>query len=502
MAITKTVGTPDDQDFTTNPNVAIGEIVTYVVHVDLPAGTYNAATLTDTMDIGLAFVDCTSVVFTGISSNNPVGCDLTVSDLSPSPQGDGAQVVFDLGDLTSSDGSVEVTYRAVVLDIGTNLDSTTHLKNSAEFAWVLGSFGPRSTTVDVLEPQLYITKEADPTLIAVDTIVNFTVTIRHTDVSHTTAFDVLMSDEIPDEFDFVPLSLDCTTTAGSTNNSDAPAGGYADGPPRIITAGWSTFAIGDVGVCKFQLKANANLGSATVTNVADAEWSSLPGDYTAPNALSLYNEAATERWYDPNDPANINSYHASSDQSFNPLGGGGGRKPGGGFQIPVTGFTPGVVTELSGQPAVPYADNMAVTLEIPKMNLKMSIVGVPLIGGNWKVDWLTGVGGWLQGTAFPGLSGNSVITSHVVTRYGSDGPFARLNTLSVGDNIYIRSFGRLYIYQVKSVGNVAPDDMTVFDHAEKPVLTLLTCSKYNETTQTYDGRLVVSATLVQVNPVK
>jgi LPXTG-site transpeptidase (sortase) family protein len=132
----------------------------------------------------------------------------------------------------------------------------------------------------------------------------------------------------------------------------------------------------------------------------------------------------------------------------------------------------------------------------------MAIVGVPLVKGNWSVDWLTGVGGWLQGTAFPGLSGNSVITSHITTRFGAAGPFARLNSLAVGDNIYVTAFGRQYIYQVTGMRTVPANDASILNHEAKPVLTLVTCAKYNETTKTYDARFVVSAKLVQVSAAK
>jgi sortase A len=176
-------------------------------------------------------------------------------------------------------------------------------------------------------------------------------------------------------------------------------------------------------------------------------------------------------------------------------GGGGGRA--GRFAIPATGFKPGAYTRLGDQPAsASYAD-VGVTLRIPKLKLNMSVQGVPYVDAVWQVDWLTGVGGWLQGTAFPGLSGNSVIMSHVVTRYGAAGPFARLNALNLGDNIYVTSLGRTYVYQVKKTGNVAADDISVLKHATKPVLRLITCSQWNEATQTYDGRYVVYAELVQ-----
>ena len=155
------------------------------------------------------------------------------------------------------------------------------------------------------------------------------------------------------------------------------------------------------------------------------------------------------------------------------------------------------MTALNGKPAAAYNDNLGVNVRIPKLKLDMAIAGVPYVNDTWQVDWLTGVGGWVQGTVFPGLSGNSVIMSHVVTHDGSAGAFARLNALNVGDKIHVTSLGRTYVYQVKKTSTVAADDISVLKHATKPVLTLITCSQWNELTQTYDGRFVVYAELIQ-----
>jgi LPXTG-site transpeptidase (sortase) family protein len=487
--------------------LAIGEIVTYEVTVSIPAGNLlTNAKMTDTMDLGLSFDECLGISGAGLTTSmgtlqnvcdNPTvddgagGTDFTDPNY-------GRRVVFDFGTLANPTGSaidLVLTYNVIVLNNAANVDGVL-LDNSAEFAWDDGLLGPDGATVDVVEPQLGITKQADTNLITVGTIVTFTITMQHTGNSAADAFGVVMTDVIPAEFDYVPGTLDCGTTAGSTHDPDAPVEVVNPPLPGTITAGWSVFAIGDVGVCTFQLQANTDLTDKSVENMADVAWESLDIDPGQQND----NVYSTERTYDPNDPANINNYHASSSLPLSPLTGGGGCKNC--FGIPVTGFTPGVMTELSGEPAVPYAENMGVTLEIPKLKLKMPIVGVPLVKGNWEVDWLSGVGGWLQGTAFPGLSGNSVIMSHVVTRYGTNGPFARLNTLSVGDRILITAFNRQYVYEVTSVGNVAPNDITVFKHASKPVVTLMTCSKYNAVTKEYDGRLVVKTKLIQVSPAR
>ena len=171
------------------------------------------------------------------------------------------------------------------------------------------------------------------------------------------------------------------------------------------------------------------------------------------------------------------------------------------FIIPVTGFPPGLLTDVGPAPAVAYDYDTGVTLNIPKLKLTLPVVGVPQKHGTWTLDWLSGAGGWLEGTAFPGLQGNSVITSHVVTHYGAPGPFERLRVLSTGDYVFVNAFGRTYIYEVKAVVQVAADDLeSVFGHATKPVLTLMTCSRFNEAKQIYDGRLVVRSELIQVGP--
>jgi LPXTG-site transpeptidase (sortase) family protein len=190
----------------------------------------------------------------------------------------------------------------------------------------------------------------------------------------------------------------------------------------------------------------------------------------------------------------------------NPPGGGGrggGRNGGGGGSaglIPVTGFAPGRVTDLSGLPVTRYDSLSDVVLEIPVLKLKLPIVGVPMKNKTWDVNWLLEQTGWLEGTAFPGFSGNSVLTGHVTLSYGQAGPFANLNKLKVGDKIFVHAFGDLYIYEVKSSKALKPTDPSILQHENKSWLTLVTCADYNEAAGTYLNRLVVKAALVQVQP--
>ena len=501
VSITKTIIPPDDQGFTTSPDVAIGEIVRFRVAAQVPAGSFPNASIVDALGPGLAFVSCVGITPSGLSS----ACS------SPTVEAGGLTVTFPLGNLLYAEsGTITIDYEAVVLDIVDNKNGVDRF-NTVNFVWGVendrSTIGPAHETVHILEPSLFITKAADTPFVEEGLEFHYTLAVQHTTGTSTTdAYDVEVDDTLPAGLQLAsPLDLDCGVSPGKP--ADACTG-VAGG--NVIHAEYASLLFGppaEQAIIRFKVKA-VGLPPGEILNSASAEWTSLP--LLAGVLRSTYNDSSTERGFagDPSDPLNPNRYFASSSTPVTPLGGGGGctggncGKPGiGGFLIPVTGFTPGVVTALGPQSAV-YDDNMGVTLEIPKMKLKMSIVGVPLVGGTWKVDWLSGVGGWLQGTAFPGLSGNSVITSHVVSHYGTDGPFAHLNTLGVGDKIFITAFNRQYIYEVKSVGNVAPNDISVFKHELKPVLTLITCSKYNAATQTYDARLVVRTALLEVRALK
>ena len=501
VSITKTIIPPDDQGFTTSPDVAIGEIVRFRVAAQVPAGSFPNASIVDALGPGLAFVSCVGITPSGLSS----ACS------SPTVEAGGLTVTFPLGNLLYAEsGTITIDYEAVVLDIVDNKNGVDRF-NTVNFVWGVendrSTIGPAHETVHILEPSLFITKAADTPFVEEGLEFYYTLAVQHTTGTSTTdAYDVEVDDTLPAGLQLAsPLDLDCGVSPGKP--ADACTG-VAGG--NVIHAEYASLLFGppaEQAIIRFKVKA-VGLPPGEILNSASAEWTSLP--QLAGVLRSTYNDSSTERGFagDPSDPLNPNRYFASSSTPVTPLGGGGGctggncGKPGiGGFLIPVTGFTPGVVTALGPQSAV-YDDNMGLTLEIPKMKLKMSIVGVPLVGGNWKVDWLSGVGGWLQGTAFPGLSGNSVITSHVVSHYGTDGPFAHLNTLGVGDKIFITAFNRQYIYEVKSVGNVAPNDISVFKHELKPVLTLITCSKYNAATQTYDARLVVKTALLEVRALK
>lgn len=166
--------------------------------------------------------------------------------------------------------------------------------------------------------------------------------------------------------------------------------------------------------------------------------------------------------------------------------------------IPVTGFRRGEVTLLPPQLAA-YADLGDTWLEVPELDLKTTITGVPKKDGSWDVTWLGSQAGWLGGSALPGLTGNSVLTAHVWSALNQPGPFYGLEKLQYGDQVIVHAWGNEYIFEVREVLSVNPDNVkTMMKHQEKAWLTLVTCQGYDEDSGEYQHRVLVRAVLMEV----
>jgi LPXTG-site transpeptidase (sortase) family protein len=500
--------------YTSGSEVAIGEILTYQVGVVFPQGQFANAQLVDTLDRGLAFVGCDSIDATGLTTDIAgsfagICASPTTDDAGGgTPMDVDRRVTFDFGTLTNnsqSDVTVTVTYRVIVLDTLSNNDGVS-LNNTALWSWTGGSIGPVQTEVTLVEPDIQIDKTSNTNSISGGSEVTFTLTISHTSASSADALDAVVTDILPTGLDFVPGTLDCTL---GVQDPDVECVFDNSNPLQpTIRAEWSVFALGGgSGQIRFRVTGNASLpANGNVTNVANVEWTSMPGDQTTPDSFSdPANQYATERYYDPGDQVNL--YGDSDTLTLRPPGGGGGggnptpaSSPApitGSFLIPVTGYAPNVVTDLSNTPFVAYG-NTSITLDIPSLSVDIPIVGVPKRNETWNVSWLGNQAGWLEGSAFPSWNGNSVLTSHVTLANGLSGPFANLSKLKYGDQIIVHASGQKFIFEIRTNATVAHDSKTYFRHEKLPWLTLITCKEYDEDTNTYKKRVVVRAVLVEV----
>ena len=496
------------------PRVTIGEIFTYQVSMVIPPGIYPSTKLLDTMDHGLAFVGCDSINAAGLTTDVVGGFSAVCANPTTDDAGGGTpedvdrRVTYNFGTLTNSgsaDVTVTVNYRAIVLDIGANLDGVTR-NNSAVWMWATGSAGPVRTTIEILEPKLIVDKTADNSFIANGTEATITLTVSHTSASHLDAHDVVLTDPLPIGLDYVPNSLDCT--AGAQDPDVECIVDTTTDPSRpTIRAGWTLFTLaGGTSLIRFRVAGNSSLPpGGNVTNVADLTWTSLPGDHSTPESFSNPpNQFAIERHFDAGSAVDI--YGDEDIFVFNPLGGPGGGEdedergrvvPRTGFLIPVTGFAPNTVTKLES--TRPLYETTGLSLEIPAVQVNVPIVGVQLQNGAWDVNWLWNQAGWLQKTAYPTFPGNSVITAHVVNADGQPGPFARIKQLRVGDYIFIYLGGYRYTYEVVTNAPVKPNDISVLRHEENSWLTLITCDKYDVKTGKYLVRVAVHAKLIDID---
>ncbi len=479
---------------TDNFDVAIGEVLTYELLVVVPGGAPGAqvmteAVLTDVLQAGLAFVACDSIVADpGLSTSLGSFADACTSQGNPAvlaePPGDpldinqGRRIVFDLGDVTnasSGDAAITLRYRAVVLDASLVVRGAT-LDNHATLAWQGGGLAADGPQLLVVEPTLTIAKTAIPLVAPPGAMITFTLDIAHALASDADAFDVRLTDVVPAGLDYVPGSLRWAGTGLAPDTLD-------ESSAPLLEARWASFPQGSTSQVEFDVTMALTLFDQHVTNASQVEWTSLPeDDVQVPFALSTYNVFSTERFYDPGDAVDAYSTSDSIDVSTPSL--------------PATGFAPGRITPIAERPSTVYTETGGLRIEIPRLEVDVPIVGIPLSAEGWDLTWLGEQAGYLEGTAFPSWSGNSAITGHVYLPDGRPGPFVRLGELGWGDEIIVHGFGVRFIFSVREVRQVLPDDLSILRHEDRPWVTLITCKGYDERRETYRTRVAVRAVLV------
>lgn len=146
---------------------------------------------------------------------------------------------------------------------------------------------------------------------------------------------------------------------------------------------------------------------------------------------------------------------------------------------------PSTTTTTQPAPPPPPVGDAIARIRIPRIGVDDIVVG-----GTSRDDLRKGPGHY-PGTPLPGETGNVAIAGHRTT-YGA--PFGRLDELSIGDLILIRTLTGSYTYEVyETPFAVQPNDVSVLKtNALRPaILTLTTCTPKYSAAQ----RLVVHASL-------
>ncbi|NQU29900.1 MAG: sortase, partial [Anaerolineae bacterium] len=480
---------------TTFPDVTIGEILTYRISLIVPAGvTLTTLRATDVLEAGLGFDECQSVTSTDLTSTRAGGiagaCPLggSTSDPDPAVTNNGHNIVFSFGDVTNSHGTegrtLTVEYLVNVLDVAANNDGVTGVNNAVTWQWDGGSLTNEALPVDIVEPDMEIEKTTPVTSVVLGSTVPFSLDITHTVESSAHAYDVVVTDVLPEGLEYVPASVSQPSSPPAPA-TPLPYDSFSyDAVTRTIEIIWDYFPLGESSTVEFDA---VFVGPAPSTNVASLAWTSLEIDPGPGYIQSEYNSDSTERWYDPTDLTGVNNYGRSSSVRIDvPL-------------LPRTGFPPNRVTLFPKQPDdKKYQVYGARWLEIPNIKLQLPIFGVPLRDDGWDLTWLDAKAGYLEGTSYPGLPGNTAMTAHVYLPNGQPGPFINLHTLKWGEEVILHANGQRYIYQIRETRKVWPNDLSVLKHEDFDWITLITCQGYNEKENSYDFRTVVRAVLIDV----
>jgi len=482
-----------------------GGNLTYTIRV-FNAGPNNVtgATLSDPRPTDISSWSWTCVATgAGSSCGTPSSAASGVADISVT----GINLPTDPGGLTNF-----LTYTVTATVSGTPGTTLTNTVTVTEPAGTVDT-NPANNIADDTNGQIFDPPSAFKTFTAIGGIPVLEFRMVWINNGNAAAIDVQVTDTIPAGTTYVPGTVTCSPQGLSSTAAAATAplntnaaqvtpstscgydsvangiqwqGTIAPDPGVANDANSETNAANEV-VITFQVTVDAGINS--VSNVGTSRTDAdANGDFTSQADI-------------------LGTTIANSNLVLWNRGGGGG---GGGAAaivdpdpivlptaLPATGFAPNKVTILPEQPAEKaYSSTSDVWLEVPRLGLKMPIVGVPLYENDWDVSWLWREAGWLQGTAFPSWRGNSVLTSHVTLPNGEAGPFASLGKLQWGDRILVHAYGTVYVYEVRTNRTINPSDTSVLQHEDEAWLTLLTCKTYNESTNTYSNRIAVRAVLI------
>ena len=161
--------------------------------------------------------------------------------------------------------------------------------------------------------------------------------------------------------------------------------------------------------------------------------------------------------------------------------------------LPGTGFSSRHFTDLSLKPGNLVYQPTGYTLEIPSIDSKANLVGVPADINGYPVSWLGNEAGLLSGSALPG-KGVSIIAAHNHLNTMATGPFLFLLNLKENDRIFVHTpQNELLSFRVYANESINPDDVkTIKSLVKKNSMILITCE--DETDQgSYLHRRVVFA---------
>ena len=167
--------------------------------------------------------------------------------------------------------------------------------------------------------------------------------------------------------------------------------------------------------------------------------------------------------------------------------------------LPKMGYSPSGSRILREKPKNIFYKPTRYTIEIPSIGLVSGLLEIPLIDGDYPVEWMEDAVGVLEGSAMPG-KGQSVIVAHNHLNTREAGPFALLRLLEPGDRIFVSDrSGSIHIFEVyanEKVGAYETDTVRTIASRDPNSVTFITCEDENAENG-YDNRRIVAARMLK-----
>jgi LPXTG-site transpeptidase (sortase) family protein len=141
-------------------------------------------------------------------------------------------------------------------------------------------------------------------------------------------------------------------------------------------------------------------------------------------------------------------------------------------------------------------------LTIPQLNINAPIVTIPIHQQTWDVTQLGHNIGWLTQTGtHPGDDLAMVFAGHMT--FSTDttldqGAFAELQYATYGTEIIYQTADEAVVYTVNKISRVPPDAIEELFLSDGNSILLITCTDWQPASRTYENRLIVRATRVEV----
>ncbi|MFO0818029.1 MAG: SdrD B-like domain-containing protein [Pirellulales bacterium] len=259
----------------TNPDVAIGETVTYRVTTTLREGT-STITITDNVPAGMSILSA-SVISIGSQISGSllsVGSPAVLSDVNV-VDGLNDRAVFSFGTVTNSPDNVSDALDQIVIEVVGRVEnvvgniSGTTLTNTAVLNYGSGSASSQQT-VDVVVADLQIAKTVVPTTANSN---RYRLAVTHTAASQAPAFDVILADLMSNpalQLVAGSVTIDAATTVVGATITSGNGGG-----DTTVAVSAPVFELGQTLIVTFDATI-PSLQAARIDNTASVNWDSNP----------------------------------------------------------------------------------------------------------------------------------------------------------------------------------------------------------------------------------